>query len=72
MIKLTVSNENFCSFNENFCSLLKAEEGEEIIIGQVGNSEVINLTKNYSCRNMTIKQIEQELGFKIQIVDERY
>lgn len=61
MIKITVSGENFVK-------LLNAKEDETIIVEHVGSTRSISLTKNKIIKKMTISEIEEKLGYKIEII----
>ena len=61
MVKITVSNDNFNK-------LIAAKPGEEIRIEHMNHPGSVVLTKNDFVKQLTIEQIEAELGYHIEII----
>lgn len=61
MVRITVSSDNFNK-------LIEAKPGEEIRIEHMNHAGSVVLTKNDFVRQLTIEQIEEALGYHIEIV----
>ncbi len=66
MVTITVSNDNYMK-------VVSARDGEEIRIEHMNIKGSVSLIKQQTIKRMTVAQIEEELGYHIEIIGgERY